>query len=198
VLTKWDVKAAIIQAAKTVLEKSHVVKRKGKVYREREHSRKGREKAALSIGESTKLFWSSRKRTGFTYSPIMHGSPKTGYVVSIWKQYEKPLKLSQITAQTFRKFLDAHVSIFEQNPGAHLGGWYDKQTRRYVLDISKVEKNRQKAMQLGKKHKQDAIWDLLKGQEIRLAAQAARYVRFDFPSNATPEEIAAALRKLAE
>lgn len=189
---------SIIDAARTITEKSHVVKRKGKVYRERTHPRKGREKAALSIWESTKLFWSAHKKAGFSYSPIVHGSPTTGYVVSVFKAYETPLKVSEITAQTIREFFKANASIFEKRPDAHLGGWYNTETRRYVLDLSIVEKSRSKAMQLGKTHNQDAIWDLVRKREIRIAAAKAQFVRFDFPPNATPEAIAEALRKLAE
>ena len=54
-----------------------------------------------------------------------------------------------------------------RQPGAHLGGWTDKETGKTYLDVSHNIGNRNRAISAGKSRNQIAIWDVKHGREIR-------------------------------
>jgi hypothetical protein len=49
-----------------------------------------------------------------------------------------------------------------------IGGWMDKDTNIYYIDLVTIEKNLSKSIILAKKYNQKAIYDLWKEKEIRI------------------------------
>jgi len=57
---------------------------------------------------------------------------------------------------------------FKKGYSGYVGGWYDKKTGKYYIDKNIVISSKSKATDIARKHKQKAIFDLLKFQEHRI------------------------------
>jgi hypothetical protein len=57
---------------------------------------------------------------------------------------------------------------FKKDYTGYAGGWYDKKSKKYYIDKNIVIGNKQKATDIARKHKQKAIFDLLKFKEHRI------------------------------
>lgn len=150
-----------------------------------------RKRKVGGVAETTGLFWKLKQGGGFTYHPIHRDSPKSGFVVAVYRGYEKQYNGFKIAASDISRYMKDHLLVFQRNPKAHIGGWLDSKSGKVFLDISVVTPSRKEAVTLGKQHKQLAVWDLGKSKEIRLAAAKSDLVRFDLPEGMKdPEEIA--------
>jgi len=58
-----------------------------------------------------------------------------------------------------------------------VGGWFDKKTGKYYIDKNVAVGSRSKAIKLGIKHQQKAIFDLLKMKEIRITLTKKKITR---------------------
>ena len=104
---------------------------------------------------------------GFTLS-LGEGEPAvSGYVVAPEKTTETVLTVDELTVDKLEGFLAQHSDLFAL-PGAHIGGWHDAETGRFVLDVSFPVESVHDAVRLGVLGDQDAIWDVENEAEIRL------------------------------
>lgn len=53
-------------------------------------------------------------------------------------------------------------------PNSYIGGWYDKDSKKYLIENIDIYSNRKQALDTARKRKQKAIFDLLKMNEIKL------------------------------
>lgn len=102
---------------------------------------------------------------GVTYEPFGEVFENSGYVVSRYPQWEQALPPGVlITAEVIDAYLKLHAEFFANNPRARLGGWYDKETQQYVLDIAEIYENsdegREQALDVARTAAQKAIFHL--------------------------------------
>jgi len=106
---------------------------------------------------------------GFTYNPATGSSPTKGFAVSPFKDREFVMDLSEPGKDigVFRKQLRETCREFTRNnkdllgrKGAHFGGWWDKDAKKFYLDVSLVVPDRAEAMRVAKDNDQEAIFDL--------------------------------------
>lgn len=107
---------------------------------------------------------------GFSIHPKDGSIPKDGYMVAHdgpklsmdRKDFEHgPTRRDSVTS-----FLDKHKDYFHKNPEAHLGGWHNESSGKYEIEPSHHIKDKNEAIQRGKKHNQIAIFDVKNGREI--------------------------------
>jgi len=134
---------------------------------------------------------------GFTFEPRSASSPADGYALSIFKDYETIIDATSPNPNDVANFIDKHQDLLKKNNQTHIGGWYDKESRKFFLDVSVVEHNYEKAIKLAQQHNQLAIWDLANSLEIRMEELKAvretpddpRFVRVEFNRDDTPDTI---------
>lgn len=106
--------------------------------------------------------------SGFSVTP-KGKTPSDGYMVSV------PGRTRIVSESDLRgpngqriiqDYAQQHSDILRQ-PGAHIGGWTDKETGKTYLDVSRNIKDQDRAISAGKAHNQIAIWDVKNGKEIR-------------------------------
>ena len=95
-------------------------------------------------------------------------TPTKGFVVSPSKATETKVPVSKFTQESIDKFKTKFAKELSK-PNAHFGVWNDG--NNYVMDVSVVEQNMTKAMNIAKKGKQDAIWDLSKSEGIPVVSK---------------------------
>jgi hypothetical protein len=73
-------------------------------------------------------------------------------------------------------YLDGHAAFLAENPGAHVGAWYDVDAGKWYLDVSHVTTDRAEATRLAKEHNQEAFYDLGKHETVIVKSAAERRI----------------------
>lgn len=60
------------------------------------------------------------------------------------------------------------VVEFAEKHGTCIGGWFDEVSGRYYFDATEVVKDKAEAIEIGRRNKQIAIFNLKTGKETRL------------------------------
>lgn len=124
--------------------------------------------ASNAVGKLRDTGGFSLRRSGY--------EPKGGFMVAL-PNAEETFDSSSITEDDIASYMDRHEEDLKKD-GVYFGGWLDNQSGKVYLDLSKNEKDLDRAKKLGKKNKQLAIFDLGSFDEIRLARQDAKTVVF--------------------
>lgn len=112
--------------------------------------------------ELAKLAHGSLVNGGFTLSPDGN-APDVGYAVSIHPEAERILTDPSI--EDIFRYIEDWADILYLDNRAHLGGWISDDGKLY-LDISVVIADRAEALRLAARHRQLAVYDLARQQEI--------------------------------
>jgi RNA polymerase sigma factor (sigma-70 family) len=126
-----------------------------------------------------------KSRDGFTLNPQGEFA-ESGFVVAASKSTET-LVGREFTDQDLEDYLFDHADLFDLE-GSRLGGWFDIDTNRFMLDVSFPVVDRQTAIDIALAADQDSIYDANNKQLIDLryegrpTAEAAAKRRFPDPS----------------
>jgi hypothetical protein len=105
---------------------------------------------------------------GFSVNP-RGKSPSDGYMVSLPGR-TKIVSESDLAgdqgASIIQRYADENQDAL-RGPGAHIGGWTDKESGKTYLDISQKVGSKEHAVKLGAARNQIAIWDVKRSREIR-------------------------------
>ena len=108
---------------------------------------------------------------GFTYYPAHGTSPTTGFAVSSAKEHEKIIKYGQWAKDKvglIKAYWESKKEVLATDLKAHIGAWYDKDSKRVFLDIVHVYPDKQAALDQGRRLGEKAIFDLENKKDIRL------------------------------
>lgn len=126
--------------------------------------------------------------------------PKTGFMVSRQGHEEVIGDASKVTPEHIAGYMKRHAKALDR-PENFMGGWIDLSDGKLYLDVSQRiapgKGAREKAMALGRRRKQLAIFDAAKGEEIRMAKKDAARVTFTLPKD-DPAEAARIIRQIAQ
>lgn len=126
---------------------------------------------------------------GFTLHPDLTAySPDLRYVVAV-NGFTYAVELSKLRPEDFTRYFDAHQRIAKLD-GLFIGGWDDEQDGLVYFDVSELVASREEALALGKERGEKAIYDSLKGEEIR--------VEHDEEEPVTSEWVLEASRRFAD
>lgn len=104
---------------------------------------------------------------GFTVNPHDASIPQVGYSVAIHGDREKVIPGKDgVTPGHIADYLKDSHDALTRDPQAHIGGWYSHEKDSWFLDIPHVEKDIAVAAKAAIEHKQLAIWDLKRKEEI--------------------------------
>ncbi len=107
------------------------------------------------------IFKSTIKNGGASYNLNGH-SPSKGFMVSNFGT-EKKIPLNQFNKKVLKNYIKANKKHLKN---AFIGTWIDSNI--VYLDISKKEKDKNKALEIAKKNKQLAIFNLSNFESIYL------------------------------
>lgn len=126
---------------------------------------------SFASGEAAGLLAAAIASGGFTYQPHDHVSaPPVGYAMSMDTANELAMPLADATADKIAEYINARAAMFTDKD-TYVGAWIDTASGKLVLDISKVVRDRNEAMHLARTYKQEAIYDLEKGESVQVGAQ---------------------------
>lgn len=110
----------------------------------------------------TKLAGKMVQDGGFTFDAKKSQLRRKGFAVSTVKGAEQMVPLEEFK-RNGEKIVKGYLQRNSEEvakPRMHLGGWYERQTGKVYLDISKVVGDVQEAANLGRQHDQIAFFDL--------------------------------------
>lgn len=108
---------------------------------------------------------------GFTYQPTTGEQPVTGYAVAIFPECERRYSLDALTPESLQSALvsyaSEHASLLSQ-PGCYFGGWLDTSSGMLYLDVSIIVGTEREAIDIARRHKQAAYYDLSRRATITI------------------------------
>lgn len=111
-------------------------------------------------------------QTGGSSTNLVTGkavSPQEGrYLVSPFE--DRQLVLDQApTDDELAAFADKNTDLLSK-PGHNLGTWFDSEGKKHYIDVAIANNDLETALELGRQHKQKAIYDLVEGKDIPVGA----------------------------
>lgn len=93
---------------------------------------------------------------------------KDGKIINVKGTDKHRYSIANRTSIVFVPKTKQTTVYFKPKNNTYVGGWYDKETGKYLIESINLTSNREKALIIARKRKQKAIFDLLKMQEIGL------------------------------
>lgn len=107
---------------------------------------------------------------GFTYHPLDGTSPTAGFALSPYRDRERILDVKTLTADDLEQYLIDNEDIWSR-PDHYFGAWYNTEDGKVYLDVSIVVSEPAEAERLSAKHKQEAYYDIEKGETVYVRAR---------------------------
>jgi hypothetical protein len=107
------------------------------------------------------------KNGGVTFTPTENrarSSDEPAYALSIYPERSQKTESTPPQDEISRFIIDNWDLL--RDPKNSVGTWHDTDSGLHYLDVSVVIPNRERAIALGKRYNQKAIWDLQKGEAI--------------------------------
>lgn len=115
--------------------------------------------------------WSDTKG-GMTFHKASHTFRTVGYSVAKYPERERVFDRNA-TVDDIKQYVADNADVFAADPDAHVGGWLDTDTGKYVFDVSTAFDSLDDAMDLAIKGGQAGIYDLARGVTIEVDRAAA-------------------------
>jgi hypothetical protein len=110
-----------------------------------------------------------RKHGGFTYQPISHDHPKSGFALSIHPDRERFYKSPKsVSPDRVKQFIRNNRDLLKDKSN-YVGGWH-RPDDGVFLDISRIVKSDSEARALSVAHRQDAYYDLATDKTVTVGA----------------------------
>lgn len=106
-------------------------------------------------------------RGGITYCTRTNRPATYGYAVSPYKSREVRIPVEDFGAGHVAAYRRINADLLGKSRH-YLGGWYNKADDQVYLDIAQVVPLVAAALLLARENQQQAVYDLLTGEEIRL------------------------------
>ena len=135
------------------------------------HKGRAGQRGGSAKGGIVQSAFSQTTHTGGASASLEGSKPKTGFMVSPYKEKEKIVNLKlrkenkKELVKAIKDFRDKNKELLSK-AGHYLGVWSDK--GKLYFDISVNTETIDGARSIAKKYNQLAVWDVKQGQEIRL------------------------------
>src|SRR3990167_10442214 len=117
---------------------------------------------------ATRLTQQLNEKGGFTYNPRSGRSPKSGYMVSPYKNRESVVDSGKVTAATIANYIVSNADVLGK-PEHFIGGWVDG--GKLFLDISVRKASAGAAKALAIANDQLAFFDLARMETLYVTKQ---------------------------
>ncbi len=118
--------------------------------------------------DATKLMRKMGRSGGFSWRPWGKEVPTFGFMVGIKGHGEMFERGTIIESGYFMGWLRKEREFVKSDIKHYYGGWLDKDKGKIYLDISKNLEDKNNAMQIARKTKEDSIWDVRKKSGIKV------------------------------
>lgn len=118
---------------------------------------------ARKSGVEAALMKRIRESGGFTYDPRGEADVSEGYALSLFPERSFAKDLKDLTLNDLTDYVIKNADLLSQK-GLMLGGWVDG--GKVYIDVSQVEKDKDRAIELALAKDQIGIYDLKKGETI--------------------------------
>jgi len=124
---------------------------------------------ATASGEAAGLVKRIGQKAGFTYRPLTGKIQRKGFVVSLprgagWEQPEDAEAFKHHARHAVKDYLKRVRQAVKEGKldrrRTRVGAWTDDKTNRIVLDVNEVFADQKEAERVGRRRKQDAIYDI--------------------------------------
>ena len=109
---------------------------------------------------------------GFTYQPVTGEQPVSGYAVAIFPECERRYSLDALTPESLQSALVGyareHAALLNR-PNCYFGGWLDTSSGMLYLDVSIIVGTEREAIDIARRHKQAAYYDLARRETVVIA-----------------------------
>ena len=122
---------------------------------------------------------------GFTYQPVTHSSPTTGYAVSPFGERSRGFTPADFTEEAYNRYWEDNADLLS-DPAHHIGAWLDDRGN-VVLDISIVVGSKEEAEALSHQHKQQAYYGLKEGKEFNVLPPGTAAALYEGKADARPD-----------
>jgi hypothetical protein len=116
----------------------------------------------MNDDEKKLLNYAKKNKEGFTVTL------KDGKLIPVKPSARKRYVVADRTMILYNPDREKLEILGKVKQGRTYGGWYDTDSRRYMIETNTIVSNREKAIRLGKYRRQKAIFDLKRMNEIRL------------------------------
>lgn len=131
------------------------------------------EPAAL-VGLATKF--GLGEAVGFSFQPVFLDRPHTGYALSPYPARGRTLGADELTPEAIGHYVTANADMWRSRRH-YLGGWLDRETGRFHLDVSIIVQEKCEAEQLARVYKERAYFDIARDKTIYVTSAASHHSR---------------------
>lgn len=97
--------------------------------------------------------------------------PCAGYALSPYPARSRTLGIGELTLEALACYIVANADMWHSR-GHYLGGWLDRETGRFHLDVSIIVPHKCEAERLARSYKERAYFDIAKEKTIYVTATA--------------------------
>lgn len=105
------------------------------------------------------------EEVGFSYHPVSEASPTAGYALSPYPQRSKVFDVKALKVADIADYMIGNAEMWGDK-NHYLGGWLDRKTGKFYLDVSIVVPTPEQAEKLTRQHKERAYFDIGKGETV--------------------------------
>jgi hypothetical protein len=121
--------------------------------------------------QAARLGFDPRFETDFSVQPLFLCRPCTGYALSPYPARSRTLDVGELTPEAVACYIVTNADMWRS--GRHyLGGWLDRETGRFHLDVSIIVPHRCEAERLARSYKERAYFDVAKEKTIYVTSAA--------------------------
>jgi hypothetical protein len=106
---------------------------------------------------------------GFTIDPVRGTAPRAGYAVAVHPERSWRIAAASFRPEHVARFIRRNAGALRAAPALCAGAWLDPATGVVHLDLSVVERDRRRALELARRHGQIGVFDLAEGRTLRRA-----------------------------
>jgi hypothetical protein len=108
----------------------------------------------------------------FSYQPVLKKAPISGYALSPYPERSRTFDVQELNLASIAQYLIDNAEMWGSKKH-YLGGWLDRATGKFYLDVSIVVQDRSEAERLTRMHKERAYFDIAKRKTVYVTSVAA-------------------------
>ena len=113
---------------------------------------------------------------GFSLQPVFLDRPHTGYALSPYPARGRTLGADELTPEAIGHYVTANADMWRSRRH-YLGGWLDRETDKFHLDVSIIVREEHEAERLAHVYKERAYFDIAKEKTIYVTAASEHQSR---------------------
>lgn len=106
------------------------------------------------------------REVGFTVDPVRGRVPRAGFAVAVHPERSWAISAERFRPEHVLGFVRRHAAALGADAALWAGAWLDPASGLMHLDLSVVERDARRALDLARRHGQRAVYDLAAGRTL--------------------------------